>query len=1033
MTTSVRPLHVVVLMALLAAGLRLPPPARSQVDHNVVVLAPDFRDGEAPGEISHYRFVGEHRFSGTGMSTAFVGDTDCDGFDEVLIGAPHVIGDGQDWRSYDEPGAVYLVSAADLETADAADGLADRVIDLAVIPRQPRSWKLVGDDAYNIGSRAAATGDADGDGCSDFLVGTRRYGYFQGAAYLVTATELSSADSSDGKPDGVVDLSRVSVVLAGEHNLSNAGHSLTFVDDVNGDRRPELLIGAWSYNESGASRGASQGAAYLLSSAALASADGWDGALDGRISLSSVSAQPDSWKFVGESPAGDHPGSRAGRFVSSGDFDADGRADLVISAVQYGESPRERWFRRGAVYLVAAADLSALDASDGASDGVVRLGNVSGGAGSWKLVGDETIQLAGWGVEAAGDVDGDGVNELVVPGTVDRFDHNVAHIVSVADLPLADVADGAADGVVSLGHVISQPRSFELRTETTQTAYFLSVSARDDLDGDGLADIVVADGTVGRLENGRDNENGAVYLISGADLPGADAADGVADRRIDLGRVASQGSSWKLIGEPGDALGNGEIDTGDVDGDGALDVVIGSDRLGPGHVVIVSSAYFAAADARDGEADGEIHLEALPVRGDGTPGPAPVIRVTQFDDNVVIMQVSGALKTAELDFQRLSRSFFEYYDDIFDYLIFISNLPSPLHSLRYTYSGIHYNVSNSVAGTGKPLYGPAGKLNAMIHLVARDALLDGPALHEIMHSWANYAVPSVDRIHWGFSSANGQLGGFDMANLVDLGNGRYSAGEFGTNANFGNSVPYSPIELYFAGLIPPQEVPDLWVAKDGRWLGRDDEGNPTFGASQVETWSVDRIIAEHGMRAPNWMDSQKQFRAAVILLVDDQFRATASTLRELSAAIETFTRAGDDGDGSSYNFWEATGGRATLGMADLGENGAPIVSGGGFTDDPVVAGDTVVRTVHFTELRERIDALRVREGLQRYPWTDRRLVSGATAVRRVHLLELRMALDRVYDAAGRSRPSYTDALLADDAPVRATHLNELRRAVVALE
>jgi hypothetical protein len=54
-------------------------------------------------------------------------------------------------------------------------------------------------------------------------------------------------------------------------------------------------------------------------------------------------------------------------------------------------------------------------------------------------------------------------------------------------------------------------------------------------------------------------------------------------------------------------------------------------------------------------------------------------------------------------------------------------------------------------------------------------------------------------------------------------------------------------------------------------------------------------------------------------------------------------------------------------------------------------------------------------------------------VRRVHLLELRMALDRVYDAAGRSRPSYTDALLADDAPVRATHLNELRRAVVALE
>ena len=165
-----------------------------------------------------------------------------------------------------------------------------------------------------------------------------------------------------------------------------------------------------------------------------------------------------------------------------------------------------------------------------------------------------------------------------------------------------------------------------------------------------------------------------------------------------------------------------------------------------------------------------------------------------------------------------------------------------------------------------------------------------------MHSWANYAIPTTEPFHWGFSSANGQLGGFDLANLVDLGNGRYSAGRFGTFANFGNSLPYSPMELYFAGLIPPEEVPDLWVAKDGEWLDeRDESGNEIFTASEVETWSIRRIVEEQGARVPDWMGSQKSFRAAVVLITDDWFPATPTTLRELRGALRTFSHVGSDG------------------------------------------------------------------------------------------------------------------------------------------
>ena len=105
-----------------------------------------------------------------------------------------------------------------------------------------------------------------------------------------------------------------------------------------------------------------------------------------------------------------------------------------------------------------------------------------------------------------------------------------------------------------------------------------------------------------------------------------------------------------------------------------------------------------------------------------------------------------------------------------------------------------------------------------------------------------------------------------------------------------------------------------------------------------------------------------------------------------------------------------------------------------FTDDPIVAGVTPVRAVHFTELRTRIDALRSAAALGRFAWTDPALRAGVTPVRLVHLLELREALGAAYTAAGRAAARWTDAEpVAGSTPIRAAHLTELRAAVVALE
>ena len=882
-----------------------------------VLLAPGHVTGQPA--ISYYRFVGEHRASFAGHSVSLADDIACDGFSEVVIGAPLYAEE-----HYVDSGAVYLVSAADLATADAADRSADLTINLGNIADQPRSWKFVGEGLHYVGGSVASNGDVNGDGCSDLLIGARADGYFRGAVYLISGTDLVAADRADGAADGVIEVGRIaqqlgSWELLGEESLDNAGRRVTLAGDVSGDKLADLLVGAPFY-----SKGDGAGAAYLLSSAAMSSADASDGVSDGRIALASVANQLDSWKIVGE-----NPGDRAGAGLSSGHVDPSDQSDLIIiGAPGYHDG-------HGAVYLIATSDLFVLDGADGVPDGVIDLGNVAGGASSWKLVGESAGQNTGADV-AAGDVDGDGLDELVISS--DKSDEfmrpSAVYIISMSDLPAADAADGAVDGVVGLVPVPEWKNSFKLVGGTDS----MSVSSGTDVDGDGSMDILVGHSeysgvdapmcSPGRPGEAADWRNGAVYLISGASLPRADAADGARDAVIELTHVTSQDTSWALIGEPLDLFG-GDVQAGDVDGDGTIDLILGSHfeqvylltcgtRSDTGSVLVVSGAYLAAADAQDGRVDRRIHLAAL---GTSIDDVGARWTLMQPYDNLVVVSAPDLLKIYGLEWDKLVNAVLSSYGDIFDFLVVITDLPPS--SKLYPYAGLYVDHSQHVAGIGKSVFLAYGgsevageRLRGVIHLSFFDEADFATTLrHEIMHAWANFVIQTDWRPHWGFSSANGVLGGFDLADLVHLGNGRYTAGRF---EGWGNDAPYSPIELYLAGMIPPEQVPDLWVANDGRWLNEwDDSGNRLFAASNVETWSIERIVREYGARTPDWLRSQRAFRAAAILVVDNPFSASA-TAQQLRDVILKFTYDGDDGDDESYNFWEATGGRATLAMDLLG-------------------------------------------------------------------------------------------------------------------
>lgn len=110
-----------------------------------------------------------------------------------------------------------------------------------------------------------------------------------------------------------------------------------------------------------------------------------------------------------------------------------------------------------------------------------------------------------------------------------------------------------------------------------------------------------------------------------------------------------------------------------------------------------------------------------------------------------------------------------------------------------------------------------------------------------------------------------------------------------------------------------------------------------------------------------------------------------------------------------------------------------IVVGGVFTGLGGGTGATLIKAVHITELRTRIEALRTRFGRPTpYPYADPILTVGTTMLRAQHMLDLRAALADAFLAAGLSAPAFTTPV-ALGAPVTSAAIAELRAAVIAIE
>ena len=301
----------------------------------------------------------------------------------------------------------------------------------------------------------------------------------------------------------------------------------------------------------------------------------------------------------------------------------------------------------------------------------------------------------------------------------------------------------------------------------------------------------------------------------------------------------------------------------------------------------------------------------------------------------------------------ITQNIYSKCNDDFDFIFFVLNTPqdqSIINSLGIY--GVNVSISNNIQGIGRSqysnseYYGSDGKLKSMMYFPYAEAILLGPALHELAHNWAAFIVdtyaPDNTSLngHWGISNADGQLGGFKYVRVVQENcdgipgktlyqasrnpetnpDGSFKYPGFGDYANGGNSLPYSDIELYLMGMKSAQELRNSGFRLDiysGNDYNSETFGDGYFYSTTKTSYTIDDIIAKCGARIPDASVSQKQFKVLTVALSLDN--TTQSYVSDIMQAVDWI--AGSANDTSYYpwlyNFRQATNNVGSLVTNDI--------------------------------------------------------------------------------------------------------------------
>ena len=512
-----------------------------------------------------------------GIASATLGDLDGDGVAEFAVGAP-----GSSACAC--TGEVYIVFAN-------AAGVVQRT---AVINGDTPNVPELG-TGDRFGRSLASLGDLDGDGVPDMAVGSTGHisgGVGTGDVYVIflnaDGTVKRTAEINAQTPNGPASLAQD----------DRFGASVANMGDLDGDGVIEIAAGATGHYQAGAGTGD----VYVMFMNA-------DGTVKRTAEING--GTPNGPPSLG---ANDNFGLSV---ANIGDMDGDGVTDMAVGApgdpneivdtgdlylifmnadasvkrtVQInGDTPNVPSLALGASFGEGVAGIGDLDGDRVMEIAVGVPGHFTDPSGTGDLYvlfmnADGTVKRTvqinaqtpggpslvagdhfGMSVANIGDSNSDGIHDLAV-GT---YGDDTVHIVLLN-------ADGSAQFTIALNGRTIVPSS------TVASDHFgWSAASIGDLDGDGTSDMVV--GATGRHVGGTDTGHMYVLFLN---------SDGSVR---DTARIDGQTPNGPSLAA-GDRFGSSVAGIGDLDGDGAVDIVagapghvLGSDSTGDVHVIFLNA------------------------------------------------------------------------------------------------------------------------------------------------------------------------------------------------------------------------------------------------------------------------------------------------------------------------------------------------------------------------------------------------------------------------------------------------------------